>query len=128
FVQSTVAPKTQYNSLGLNRAAVPPFQQKNKSTLYALDASTGKPVWSHFFAFNIRGTVTISGGLVFVSTPDEILNGLDEKTGQTVYTKFLGNQLIIQPSIGSDANGAITMVHTFSGPQLTDAISIIMAI
>ena len=123
-----MGPKTPYNSLGLNLAAVPPFQQKNNSTLYALDASTGKPVWSHFFAFNIRGTVTISGGLVFVSTPDGILNGLDEKTGQTVYTKFLGNQLIIQPSIGSDANGEITMIQTFGGPQFGGTTSSIVAL
>lgn len=128
FVITNVGPKTQYNSLGLNLGAVPPFQQKNNSTLYALDASTGKPVWSHFFPFNIRGTVTISGGLVFVSTPDGILNGLDEKTGQTVYTKFLGNQLIIQPSIGSDANGEITMVQTFGGPQFGGATSSIVAL
>ena len=86
------------------------------TTIYAIDAANGQVRWSYAIA-NIpyRGGLTVSGGVVYVSTLDGTLRILNEETGQLLSSKLIGGELIVQPSLGEDANGQMTLVLTDMG-------------
>ncbi|MGH9918174.1 MAG: PQQ-binding-like beta-propeller repeat protein, partial [Nitrososphaerales archaeon] len=62
-----------------------------------------------------RGGLTVSGGVVYVSTLDGTMRMLDEDTGKLISSMNVGGSLIIQPSLGEDANGEMTLVLTDMG-------------
>jgi len=88
----------------------------DNATIYAIDAATGQIRWGYTIP-NIpyRGGLTVSGGVVYVSTLDGNLRMLDEDTGRLISTKLIGGSLLIQPAIGEDANGQMTLVLTDMG-------------
>jgi quinohemoprotein ethanol dehydrogenase len=88
----------------------------DNATIYAINAATGQIRWAYAIP-NIpyRGGLTVSGGVVYVSTLDGNLRMLDEDTGKLISTKLIGGSLLIQPSIGEDANGQMTLVLTDMG-------------
>jgi glucose dehydrogenase len=86
------------------------------STIYAIGAANGQIVW----AYNLqdtpyRGGLTVSGGVVYVSTLDGTLRMLDEGTGKLLSSRTVGGSLLVQPSLGDDANGQMTLVMTDMG-------------
>jgi len=86
------------------------------ATIYAIDASNGKIRWNFTIPdVEYRGGLTVSGGVVYVSTLDGTLRMLDEGTGLVLSTKSIGGELLVQPSIGDDANGAKALVLTDMG-------------
>ncbi len=114
-------PKTPENvtawefSWGVQILTITPVGTDN-ATIYAIDAATGQTKWSYTIP-NIlyRGGLTVSDGVVYVSTLDGTLRMLDEDTGKLLSSKLIGGSLLIQPSIGEDANGQMTLVLTDMG-------------
>jgi outer membrane protein assembly factor BamB len=114
-------PKTPENvtawefSWGVQILTILPVGSVN-ATIYAIDAATGKVKWSYPMQNTAyRGGLTVTGGVVYVSTLDGILRMLDEGTGRLISSKLIGGSLLIQPSLGDDANGAMTLVLTDMG-------------
>ena len=86
------------------------------TTIYAIDANNGKVRWSYTIQDQAyRGGLTVSGGVVYVSTLDGTLRMLDESNGRLLWSKSIGGSLLIQPSLGADANGEMTLVLTDMG-------------
>ncbi|MDA4115437.1 MAG: PQQ-binding-like beta-propeller repeat protein [Thaumarchaeota archaeon] len=88
----------------------------DNATIYAVDAANGQVKWSYEIPYiPYRGGLTVSGGVVYVSTLDGTMRMLDEDTGKLLSTMNVGGSLIIQPSLGEDANGEMTLVLTDMG-------------
>jgi outer membrane protein assembly factor BamB len=122
FTYSDVGPpKTPENatawefSWGVRILTIQPVQTQN-TTIYAIDAANGQIRWSYTIQNTpYRGGLTVSGGVVYVSTLDGTLRMLDEDTGRLLSSKVIGGSLLEQPSLGDDANGAMTLVLTDMG-------------
>ncbi len=92
-------------------AAVP-----NNSTIYAVDAATGKPKWNFFIeGSGYRGGLTVSGGVVYAGVPDGNMYALDAETGKVIFQKFFGSRLNIPPTIGATADGKIRIFQVIGG-------------
>jgi len=88
----------------------------DNATIFAIDAANGQVKWSYTIPYvPYRGGLTVSGGVVYVSTLDGTMRMLDEETGKLVSRMDVGGSLIIQPSLGEDANGEMTLVLTDMG-------------
>ena len=75
-------------------------------TLYGLDANTGKEIWSYFIdGVAYRGGVMVSGGIVFLPVADGNLYMFNEENGELIHTIFLGNSLLVLPTIGYTKEG-----------------------
>lgn len=114
-------PKTPENatawefSWGVQILDILPLGSDN-ATIYAIDASDGQVKWNYTIPNSeYRGGLTVSGGVVYVSTLDGTLRMLDEATGALITSKNIGGSLLIQPSIGEDGNGVMTLVLTDMG-------------
>ncbi|MBM3897095.1 MAG: hypothetical protein FJ358_01005 [Thaumarchaeota archaeon] len=82
-----------------------PNQRKN-TTIFAIDATTGKAKWSYFIdTVAFRGGIIVSGGVVFVPSADGNLYMLDADSGKLIHKRFFGTGLVVQPTIGKDAQG-----------------------
>ncbi len=84
---------------------------EDNATVSAVDAATGKLVWSHFIPTQgYRGGTMSSGGLVFLtqSTGDMVI--LNARTGSLVKDLFIGGPLNVLPSIGATVNGTEEVV------------------
>jgi hypothetical protein len=85
------------------------------STIYAVDVSTGKVLWGYLIPHqSYRGGLTVSGGVVYVSTADGIQRLLNAKTGALISAMPLGGPLRQEPSVGADTNG-VTKVYVNDG-------------
>ncbi len=114
-------PKTPENvtawefSWGVQILTIKPEGPLN-ATVYAIDAASGKVRWTFTIQNEpYRGGLTVSGGMVFVSTLDGTLRMLDEGTGKLLSSRDVGGSLLIQPSLGQDANGRMALVLTDTG-------------
>jgi len=75
-------------------------------TLYSLDANTGEEVWSYFIdGVAYRGGVMTSGGIVFLPVADGNLYMFNAENGELIDTIFLGNSLVVLPTIGYTKEG-----------------------
>jgi alcohol dehydrogenase (cytochrome c) len=92
------------------------------STLYAIDASTGRVKWSHFFdGFALKGGLTVSGGVLYLPSPDGNLLALDASTGAEVWRRPFGALgLAIPPLVGATAHGNWTLIQVVAGTPLLD--------
>lgn len=114
-------PKTPENvtawefSWGVQILKIMPVGTDN-ATIFAIDAANGEVKWSYTIPYvPYRGGLTVSGGVLYVSTLDGTLRMLDEDTGKLLSSRNVGGSLIIQPSLGEDANGEMTLVMTDMG-------------
>ncbi len=114
-------PKTPENvtqwefSWGVQILKIMPVGTDN-ATIYAIDAANGQVKWNYTIPYiPYRGGLTVSGGVVYVSTLDGTLRMLDEDTGKLLSSMTVGGSLLIQPSLGEDANGEMTLVLTDMG-------------
>ncbi len=76
------------------------------SNVYAVDANTGKQVWTYRIeqaAF--RGGIAIAGGLAMVYVTDGNLKFLDAETGKIVHQLFFGVPVNVMPTIGANKEG-----------------------
>lgn len=100
---------------GVNIFAIKPAGPTN-TTILGIDASTGNVRWSYFIPnLPYRGGLTVSGGVLYVSTLDGVLRYLNSATGRLIGEKTIGGSLIAQPSIGADASGATLLFLTDMG-------------
>ena len=91
-------------------------------TLYSLDANTGEEIWSHFIdGVAYRGGVMTSGGVVFLPVADGNLYMFNAKTGEIIDKMFLGNSLVVLPTIGYTKEGE-ARVFVISGGRGAYAI------
>ncbi len=91
--------------------------QKVNTTVWALDGSTGKAVWSYFIdSLGYRGGITVSGGILYVPRQDGFLTLLNAANGGLVRSIFIGSAMITQPAIASDSNGQVHIVLPASDP------------
>lgn len=102
--------------LGGNIGLPNPEPRPTNTTVYAVDATTGKVVWSYFIP-NIayRGGIATSGGLVFLSTVNGAIYALDAENGKLVLEKFLGTPMIVPPTIAADPKGKIMLYQIIGG-------------
>ncbi len=99
-----------------NQAGTAKDPHPNNSTIWAIDATTGKPVWSFFIAgVGYRGGIITSGGVVYVPSPDGNLYALDADTGKALLVKPLGSAVNVQASIGATANGKMRLFVQIGG-------------
>jgi len=97
-------------TVGSNVWGVKYLNQANvaNTTIYAIDADSGKQVWSYFLpSVPFRGWLTASGGMVFAGSIDGNVHVLDAKTGAVVANQYLGTPLYESPTIGSTASGQV---------------------
>jgi len=94
------------------------------STLYAIDASTGDVKWSQFFdGIDLKGGITVSGGLIYQPAPDGYLHIFNAETGSPVLTKNFGTLgLFYSPIIGADSFGNWTLVQVVAGTPLLHSL------
>lgn len=86
------------------------------ATVSALDAGSGGVRWSYNIQnMPYRGGLTVSGGVVYVSTIDGVLRYLDEGSGVLLGQRNIGGSLIAQPSVGEDRNGSEMLFLTDMG-------------
>ena len=91
-----------------------PEQRPTNSTVYALDAATGKVKWSYFIdGVGFRAGNTVSGGVVYTSTTDGILRALDADTGKLLSQKSIGGGLTVPPVIAADTKGKMMLFQLF---------------
>ncbi|MBI2126794.1 MAG: PQQ-binding-like beta-propeller repeat protein, partial [Thaumarchaeota archaeon] len=94
----------------------PPDQVKANTTIYSVDATTGKPKWSYFIDFSgYRGGLTVSGGVLYAGSVDGNLYALDADTGRPLWKKFFGNRLNIPPTVAADAQGKMRLFQLVGG-------------
>lgn len=88
------------------------------TTIYALDASSGKVVWSYFIPdIPFRGWLTASGGLLFVSSLDGNIHALNADNGNKVYSLHLGPSLYGGPTLGSSLSGDVVLLQLVGSPS-----------
>jgi outer membrane protein assembly factor BamB len=75
-------------------------------TVMAIGGDSGQVKWSYFIPnLPYRGGLTVSGGVVYVSTLDGMLRFLGEADGSLLGQKLVGGELIDQPAIAQDESG-----------------------
>lgn len=122
FVYSDVGPRQTPESLtqweftwGVQILNIIPVGSQN-TTIYAIDAANGKVDWTYFIPNTAyRGGLTVSGNVVYASTLDGTLWMINEGSGGLIATKSIGGSLLVQPSLGDDARGQMTLVLTDMG-------------
>lgn len=88
------------------------------STLYSVDAATGKAKWSIPFINGtaLKGGLTVSGGLLYLPSPDGHLYAYDATSGSQVWSRSFGTLgLAIPPVIGATAHGNWTLIQIVAG-------------
>ncbi len=94
-----------------------PETRPTNTTIYALDAATGRVKWSFFMdRVGYRGGLVASGGLLYTTTADGNLNALDAETGKVVWNKFFGSGMIVPPAIAADAKGRMMLFQIIGRP------------
>ncbi len=111
---------------GIGGSSFPPGPaEKVNTTVWALDASSGKPAWSYFIDnLGYRGGVTVAGGILYVPRQDGFLTLLNAASGAVVRSIFIGAAMITQPAIAADSNGVVRIVLPASDPASTGNVVI----
>lgn len=77
------------NSVTYNGQEQPQDGQTATGEVVAVDIDTGKIKWKRDFATPAFGATTVTNDIVFATTFDGMLHGLDTKTGKTVWEQQL---------------------------------------
>lgn len=98
---------------------VPPFNH----TVTAWDVNTGEVVWEFTLEnFGYRGGTMATGGLVFPTPIDGIFRALDAETGEVLFEKSTGTQVVNQATVGADADGRMLILRTIGGARTNGAL------
>jgi len=80
------------------------------TTVWALDANSGKPIWSYDIpTVGFRGGIAVSGGVVFIPSIDGNLYMVNEHTG-TLISKLLVGEMNVEPAIAQDTAGNFKII------------------
>jgi outer membrane protein assembly factor BamB len=94
-------------------------------TLTALDANTGKIVWTHNYDnFLFRGGMTVTNGMLIMPGGDGDIHFLNTTTGNEITTLHVGASLFVQPTLGMTSDGQLRMVTIFGGGRWSAAGSL----
>ncbi len=105
--------KTQYAQ---TLRTLPAPQWSDNITLDAINANTGKVVWSQFFNnFVFRGGMTVTNGMIIMPGGDGNDYFLSAATGKILYTLHIGAPLFVDPTIGQTANGNFVLLQIVGG-------------
>lgn len=118
YLQVTSVSPLMRDSFGAERQQEPYPMPKN-TTVYALDASTGRIKWS-FSIDNAgyRGGIVGTSDLILAGGLDGNLYILEGRTGELVTKKRFGTPLAVPPSLASDARGKFKLFFVVGGqPQ-----------
>lgn len=95
--------------------------QNEQSTLYALDAASGREQWSHSQQM-LSGSPTIVNGIVYLQSDDGNVYALDARSGHQFWSAQVGTGFSINPPVVAN-----NMVYITSGNQAQTA-SIVVAL
>ncbi|MDA4127089.1 MAG: PQQ-binding-like beta-propeller repeat protein [Thaumarchaeota archaeon] len=88
------------------------------TTIYAIDASTGKESWEYFLpSVAYRGWLTSTGGMVIASTLYGRILALDSQSGQLVASITVGSSLYEGVTLGTDQIGEIKLFQLTTAPS-----------
>ena len=88
----------------------------DNTTVTAVNANTGKPVWSRFFNnFVFRGGMTVTNGMLIIPTGNGTIYFLSTKDGSTISKLYDGSPMFSDPTIGQAANGQWVMLQILGG-------------
>ncbi len=83
----------------------------SNTTIYALDAGTGRIKWEFFIAGEgYRGGLVASGGVIYAASVDGNLYMLDADTGKVITSRFFGIKLTLPPALGADGKGRMRLI------------------
>jgi hypothetical protein len=116
-----INPKTQRTS---NLGAI---NNPINVTLTAINADTGKIVWTHFYNnFLFRGGMTVTNGMLIMPGGDGNIHFLDTATGNEITNLHVGASLFVQPTLGLTSENVpqLRMVTIFGGGRWSAAGSL----
>lgn len=94
----------------------PTLDMPKNTTVYALDASSGKVTWKYDIPnVSHRGGLIVTGGMVFVGSLDGNLYGLDAETGNVAFEKYFASPLGNSPIIAASAQAEQFMIINVGG-------------
>ena len=89
--------------------------QADNTTIFALDAATGKVAWSYFMPnIGYRGGLTTTSDIVIVPRQDGRVDFLNAKTGALLMDKYIGGALITEPAVATDADSKTVIARLSS--------------
>ena len=107
---NTISNSTQYASTVKN------LPWPDNVTVTAVDANTGKPVWSKFFnGFVFRGGMTVTNDMLIMPTGNGTIFFLNTKDGSTISKLYIGSPLFVTPTLGQAANGQMMLYQIIGG-------------
>jgi glucose dehydrogenase len=105
---------------GSSQTVPGPYTMPRNVSVWAVDASTGKPKWDFFIPeVTSRGGATLTQGMAFVPGSDGNLYALDIETGKEVWRKYFGSPLDEKPSFAADSKGKMMMFQVYGGRTTT---------
>jgi glucose dehydrogenase len=114
----TVAPVGTKGSHVWGVTGLQPDWRHANTTIYAIDASTGKEAWSYFIpTVPYRGWLTGTGGLILAGSLDGSIHILDAFTGKQVYDLYVGPPLYESPTIGYGSDGRVYLYQLIGAPS-----------
>jgi len=91
-------------------------------TLTALNANTGKIVWTHFYAnFLFRSANTITNGMVVMPGGDGNVHFVNATNGIEITTLHVGASLFNTPTMGLTSSGQVRLLTIFGGGRWSAA-------
>jgi glucose dehydrogenase len=102
----------------------PTESRRGNTTIWAVDAATGKPKWSyHIDGVGHRGGLTVSGGVLYVASPDGNLYALETGTGKLLLKRYFGEKLNIPPTIGANKEGRMLLFQVVGGTAFANTFN-----
>ncbi len=93
-----------------------PINNPINVTLTALDANTGKIVWTHTFNnLLFRGGMTVTNGMLIMPGGDGDIHFLNTTNGNEITKLHVGAPLYVQPVLGQTSDGQLRMLSIFGG-------------
>lgn len=114
----TIGPVTSISPTTWGIRSIVPEVLKANTTVYGLDESTGRPVWSYYVpSVPYRGWLAATGGMVFASTLNGDILALDASSGTVDGRIHIGASLYEGVTLGSAADGTVYLFQLLSSPS-----------
>jgi outer membrane protein assembly factor BamB len=95
---------------------------RGRGELVALEAADGARRWTRRFGSADVGCATVARGVVFTSTLDGTIYGLDSRTGQTLWRLRAGDRADSCPALAGDEL-LVTVATRVSGARVLDLVA-----